>query len=236
MTRSSAGRCSGGASSRRRRPAAHWSDAVSKGTAPRVVRRLATSATAGRQSLDDVGALAGRDHPQAPRLALERRGAPEIVAARPQPLVLHPQRGDLVALVPRFGPGRDPRSGGADVEVDHEAEHEQQRPAAEAVPADAGVGAHRLSLRRDDGFACPPSSRSLATTRLRRRYARKTVRPGYSASPPSASSMRSSWLYFATRSERDGAPVLIWPQPVATARSAIVVSSVSPERCDITAV
>ena len=26
--------------------------------------------------------------------------------------------------------------------------------------------------------------------------------------------MRSSWLYFATRSERDGAPVLIWPQPV----------------------
>ena len=48
--------------------------------------------------------------------------------------------------------------------------------------------------------------------------------------------MRSSWLYFATRSERDGAPVLICPQPVATARSAIVVSSVSPERCDMTAV
>ena len=46
--------------------------------------------------------------------------------------------------------------------------------------------------------------------------------------------MRSSWLYFATRSERAGAPVLICPQPVATARSAMVVSSVSPERCDIT--
>ena len=42
--------------------------------------------------------------------------------------------------------------------------------------------------------------------------------------------MRSSWLYFATRSDRAGAPVLIWPQLVATARSAIVVSSVSPER------
>ena len=42
--------------------------------------------------------------------------------------------------------------------------------------------------------------------------------------------MRSSWLYFATRSDRAGAPVLIWPQFVATARSAIVVSSVSPER------
>ena len=32
------------------------------------------------------------------------------------------------------------------------------------------------------------------------------------------------------RSERAGAPVLIWPQLVATARSAIVVSSVSPDR------
>ena len=37
-------------------------------------------------------------------------------------------------------------------------------------------------------------------------------------------------MYFATRSDRAGAPVLIWPQLVATARSAIVVSSVSPER------
>jgi hypothetical protein len=40
-------------------------------------------------------------------------------------------------------------------------------------------------------------------------------------------------LYFATRSERAGAPVLIWPAFVATARSAIVASSVSPERCEI---
>ena len=42
-------------------------------------------------------------------------------------------------------------------------------------------------------------------------------------------------MYLATRSERDGAPVLIWPVPIATTRSAIVVSSVSPERCDTTA-
>ena len=48
--------------------------------------------------------------------------------------------------------------------------------------------------------------------------------------------MRSSWLYFATRSLRAGAPVLIWPQFVATARSAMVTSSVSPLRCDIIAV
>ena len=48
--------------------------------------------------------------------------------------------------------------------------------------------------------------------------------------------MRRSWLYFATRSLRAGAPVLICPQFVATARSAIVASSVSPLRCDIIAV
>src|SRR5436190_1776183 len=44
--------------------------------------------------------------------------------------------------------------------------------------------------------------------------------------------MRNSWLYLATRSDRAGAPVLIWPQLVATARSEMVVSSVSPDRCD----
>ena len=48
--------------------------------------------------------------------------------------------------------------------------------------------------------------------------------------------MRSSWLYFATRSVRLAEPVLICPAPVATARSAMVVSSVSPERCEMTLV
>ena len=46
--------------------------------------------------------------------------------------------------------------------------------------------------------------------------------------------MCSRRLYFATRSPRAGAPDLIWPAPVATTRSAIVVSSVSPERWLIT--
>ena len=50
---------------------------------------------------------------------------------------------------------------------------------------------------------------------------------------PSSSSMRSSWLYFATRSLRLADPVLIWPADVPTARSAIVLSSVSPERCEM---
>ena len=42
--------------------------------------------------------------------------------------------------------------------------------------------------------------------------------------------MRSSWLYLAIRSEREAEPVLIWPVFRATAKSAIVLSYVSPER------
>src|SRR6056297_1514191 len=64
----------------------------------------------------------------------------------------------------------------------------------------------------------------------------RAARPRYSASSPRACSMRSSWLYLATRSLRAGAPVLIWPQLVATARSAMVASSVSPDRWLITEV
>src|SRR5947208_3170242 len=45
--------------------------------------------------------------------------------------------------------------------------------------------------------------------------------------------MRRSWLYLATRSVRESEPVLICPALVATARSAMNVSSVSPERCEI---
>src|SRR6202030_4555387 len=66
------------------------------------------------------------------------------------------------------------------------------------------------------------------------RYPRNTERPGYRAEPLSCSSRRISWLYLASRSERDSDPVLICPQLVATAKSAIVVSSVSPERCEKT--
>merc|ERR1719412_1365497 len=54
--------------------------------------------------------------------------------------------------------------------------------------------------------------------------------PAYTASAPNSSSIRISWLYFAVRSERQGAPVFIWPVQRATAKSAIVVSSVPPER------
>ena len=47
--------------------------------------------------------------------------------------------------------------------------------------------------------------------------------------------MRISWLYFANLSVRETEPVLICPQFVATAKSAIIGSSVSPERCETTA-
>jgi len=40
-----------------------------------------------------------------------------------------------------------------------------------------------------------------------------------------------TWLYLAVRSPRQGAPVLIWPVPRPTTRSAMVVSSVSPDLC-----
>ncbi len=50
--------------------------------------------------------------------------------------------------------------------------------------------------------------------------------PPYTAFGPRISSIRSSWLYLAMRSVRLAEPVLIWPVPRATARSAIVVSSV----------
>ncbi len=56
--------------------------------------------------------------------------------------------------------------------------------------------------------------------------------PAYFALLPSADSMRSNWLYFAVRSLRLAEPVLIWPARVPTARSAIVLSSVSPDRCE----
>src|SRR5690349_17379322 len=63
-------------------------------------------------------------------------------------------------------------------------------------------------------------------------HLRNALRPANLASCPSFSSIRSNWLYFAIRSVRLADPVLICPAPVATARSAMNGSSVSPERCD----
>ena len=61
----------------------------------------------------------------------------------------------------------------------------------------------------------------------------KAVLPANRAEAPSCRSIRNNWLNLATRSLRQPEPVLRCPAPTATVRSAIVVSSVSPERCEM---
>src|SRR4030067_870798 len=53
---------------------------------------------------------------------------------------------------------------------------------------------------------------------------------------PSSSSMRRSWLYLAVLSVLEAEPVFICPALVATLISAMVASSVSPLRREVTAV
>lgn len=51
---------------------------------------------------------------------------------------------------------------------------------------------------------------------------------------PNSASISNRRLYLAIRSLRQADPVLIWPPPMATAKSAIKMSSVSPERWEMT--
>src|SRR5690606_17970738 len=83
--------------------------------------------------------------------------------------------------------------------------------------------------------ATPAGGKDLRLAEAKNPYLFHSLPPN-SAPPPSSSSMRRSWLYLATRSDRAVAPVLICPQLVATAISAIVASSVSPLRWLSTAV
>ena len=55
----------------------------------------------------------------------------------------------------------------------------------------------------------------------------------FGTSVASSSSILINWLYFATLSDLDIDPVFIKPDDVATAKSAIVTSSVSPDLCEI---
>ena len=95
--------------------------------------------------------------------------------------------------------------------------------------SDAGfVGAPgRRAPQKDEGAAANGSGPLILFSYFR---LKKASLPRYCATSPSSSSMRRSWLYLATRSVRLGAPVLIWPALRATAMSAMVASSVSPER------
>src|SRR5215472_15910786 len=110
------------------------------------------------------------------------------------------------------------------------------------LPALGDVLAHRVGesqhdradhRREDRGPAGEPRPRSVLSGLAHQAPAAvnrgNAPAPAYAAASSSSSSIRSSWLYLATRSDRQGAPVLIWPQFSATARSAIVVSSVSPD-------
>src|SRR5437879_13330084 len=58
-------------------------------------------------------------------------------------------------------------------------------------------------------------------------------RPGQCATSRSSSSIRSSWLYFATRSPLQALPVLIWPRPGENARSGGSGATGSPERREL---
>ena len=57
--------------------------------------------------------------------------------------------------------------------------------------------------------------------------------PAYLALEPSFSSILNNWLYLAVLSVLDKEPVFICPAETSTDKSAIVVSSVSPDRWDI---
>lgn len=61
----------------------------------------------------------------------------------------------------------------------------------------------------------------------------KGIFPKYRALEPNICSIFNNLLYFAILSERDSEPVLMSPLFTATAKSAIKVSSVSPERWEI---
>ena len=104
-------------------------------------------------------------------------------------------------------------------------------PAVAGIKNANGCGRyHGKGLFRDNMRGAIQRAAPKIRHRPRLFYSPKIDLPKYVAASPSSSSMRSNWLYLATLSERLAEPVLIWPVLSATARSAMVVSSVSPER------
>ena len=97
-----------------------------------------------------------------------------------------------------------------------------------------GPGSGRRKPRMASSDDRAERGQRAARGRLTGRGSANTARPGHTAAGPSSSSMRRSWLYFAVRSPRASEPVLIWPAFTPTARSAMKVSSVSPERWEMT--
>lgn len=60
----------------------------------------------------------------------------------------------------------------------------------------------------------------------------RNLSPTNTALSPSSSSILRIWFSLAKRSDLQGAPVLIWPHRSPTTISAMVTSSVSPDRCE----
>src|SRR5579875_2082822 len=114
--------------------------------------------------------------------------------------------------------------------------HDEIRKTCDRARAVVTVQCRGLVHRRRPSYLMPRSNVRPNRARRKPRHRRlKAAFPANLAWVPNTSSMRRSWLYLAMRSERASEPVLICPQLVATARSAMVESSVSPERCDMTA-
>src|SRR5918996_4008301 len=160
----------------------------------------------------DEGDLPGPDHAQAhPGQPFQVLGIAEPLDLLLEAVPLLLQRveptlqGFHLGLLREVLAERNDRGGGQD----EDDRREDGGPGGQADPsADLGPGGHRALPRG--------------------------IPPAYRAISPSSCSIRRSRLYLAVRSPRDGAPALICPAPVATARSAMVVSSVSPDRCEIT--
>ena len=94
-----------------------------------------------RQVLDHVGALAGADHPEAARLALERAGVAQGPEPALQALVLPVQLAELLLLVPGGAGLLDPLPGRRDA-------YENRSPAACPSRATRPRRSQRIPLRR----------------------------------------------------------------------------------------
>lgn len=108
----------------------------------------------------------------------------------------------------------------------------QPRPAPPQCAAAAGVeGGRRRTVRMSAGLGVAPGGLAWWAHRAGHPCfaCGRAPRPSQPAalSPPHRS--QPTWLYLARRSERQGAPVLIWPVHRPTARSAMKLSSVSPD-------
>src|SRR5918999_708860 len=97
-----------------------------------------------------------------------------------------------------------------------------------------GQGEHQDGQDQGPAREAGPGPLHGRAPRSQRRNLRYGADPAYRAVSPRSSSIRTRRLYLAVRSPREGAPALIWPAPVATPRSAMVVSSVSPDRWETT--